>query len=304
MKIFAIGIMAGDNPPDGWEVALRKIAGTENVRVLKPHKGMDEKVLQIYSEFKPDLIFMQIQSEGIISAELCAFMDKSFIINWTGDVRNGVPRWMKEIAPVIDLTTFVNKDDVAEMQAAGFKSDFLEIGFDPTIYTPEGTRGTYPEIIFCANNYPNHFPLSNMRRDMVLFLKKEYGNRFQVYGNGWQGEGIQTRWLTQRQEAEAYRSCKIAINLSHYDNYTSDRILRIMGAGAFCLSHKYKYLTEDYERGLLCWSDFDELKNMIDKIFEFLPVDDIAKSGCNFVHKNHTFDKMIENIILLYEKYK
>jgi len=131
---------------------------------------------------------MQIQAENIIHAQTCEYFlnHGAKVINWTGDKRHVVPQWMIDLAPFVSLTAFSNMDDVNTMRSLGFKSDYLEIGYDPEIYKPEGESLNMPEIVFMGNNYGRgYFPMSGFRIDMVDFLRQEYGNRFGVYGSGW-----------------------------------------------------------------------------------------------------------------------
>ena len=144
---------------------------------------------------------------------------------------------------------------------------FLEIGYDPEIYCPEGEFKSVKDIVFFGNNYVNQFPLSGYRRQMVAFLKEKFWDNFGVYGNGWEnGDGNFNH--SQIEEAAAYRSAKIAINLSHYDieRYSSDRIFRILGTGApLCLARYYKGIEQDFEHGkhVIYWHEFADLEAKI-----------------------------------------
>ena len=187
------------------------------------------------------------------------------------------------------------------MRALGFKSDFLEIGYDPTIYTPIGEALQMPEIVFMGNNYGRgYFPMSGFRIDMVDFLKNEYGNRFGVYGSGWAyGNGNFNH--SQHEEAKAYRGAKIAINVSHFDcdTYNSDRLLRILGSGVMCLTYEHINMKEIF-RNIPSFKDFNTLKQHID----FYLDDDytrnhLATANNNFVKNFFTFKHQVENIINL-----
>lgn len=230
------------------------------------------------------------------------------IINWTGDVRSEVPQWMVDLKDVVDVTLFTNMNDVEDAKKKGVNADFLQVGFDPIAFTPEGPTITpCPEILFLGSNYGNMFPLSQLRKDMVLRLKEVFGSRFGVFGNGWQEVGIQTHMIpTFNEEAAYYRSCKIAINLSHFDygRYSSDRMFRIMGSGAFCLTHKYKDLEADFLEGrdLVAWTNIDELVGLIQRSLE--PENDerrksIASSGSDRVRILFTWDNFVQDLRIM-----
>ena len=203
-----------------------------------------------------------------------------------------------------DLTCFSNMHDVKEFRKEGYSSEFLEIGYDETIYNSEGI--TYPsrEIVFMANNYGyNHFPESNYRIQMIEFLQKNYPVRFGLYGQGWSKSNGNYN-SSQLEEAAMIRASKIGINLSHfnYERYSSDRMLRIMGTGAMCLTKRYSGIELDYQAKthLDTWETFDELKLKIDfYLSNDTERNRIAKKGNDLMLKSFTFNSMIKNILKL-----
>ena len=274
--------------------------------------NFNEEVIKIADKFCPDIIFMQIQSPETISIDTIKELKKRkvFIANWTGDVRTPIPSWYINLAPHIDVTLFTNMTDVIDFKEKKLKSDYLQIGFDPEIYCPEGAVYTAPQIIFCANNYNDMFPLSKYRKDIVAALKKEFKEKFAIYGNGWnENEGSFN--YSQPVEAAVYRGATIVINCSHFDyeRYFSDRMLRIMGSGAFCLSHNYNGISEDYTIGQDV-ATFDNIEELINKCHYFLKPENniernsVAASGCHLVHNKFTFEHMVQNFEKLYETWK
>lgn len=307
MKILHIGLCVQPKPYNGFQQAFIDIVGEDNYREISTgDKNLDYEAVRLFDELKPDIVFMQIQSEGIINKSTCEYfkIHGAFIINWTGDKRHDVPKWMIDLAPYISLTSFSNMDDVNTMRSLGFKSDYLEIGYDPEIYKPEGEALNMPEIVFMGNNYGRgYFPMSGFRIDMVDFLRQEYGNRFGVYGNGWAyGNGNFNH--SQYEEAKAYRGAKIAINCSHFDslNYNSDRLLRILGSGTACISYAHKGMDERYNPvgEVMYFENFNELKTNIDLILsdEGL-IRQLKFQGELFVKNTFTFKHQVENIIKL-----
>jgi len=136
---------------------------------------------------------------------------------------------------------------------------------------------------------------------MVHALAKRYGKQFKVYGSNWPGYSPE---FNQEEEAKIYRACKIAINLSHFDysRYSSDRLYRLMGAGAFCLSHNYKDIAMEFEVGkhLDVWNDIPQLMSSIDHYLEH--ADDrikIAKAGCMHVHANHLWSNRVKQLMTM-----
>lgn len=293
MKLLYIGVMAGDN---GFPDAMKDYFNYKECQVSEAKEVSDK--------FKPDIVFFQIQNEGT-DIEIPKYLkaNGAYVMNWTGDVRDCVPGWMRAFSRHIDLTLFSNKRDMDTMLKEGRKADYLEIGYDPLIYTPEGTsyKGA-PDIVYMGNNF-GHFPLSKLRVEMCEALKDF---NFEMYGIGW-GDGIGSYMGNQRGEATVYRSCKIAVNLSHYSirHYSSDRLLRILGSGTFCLTHKWEDMEYVDGEHLVVWEDINDLK---EKIKYYLENEDernhIAARGQYYVSQTHTFAHMAEDIELLYLKHK
>lgn len=301
MKVLHIGLMvSGKKPYVGLERELNLISDYKSLIIKTPEPEM----IQFAQEFQPDIIFMQVQRANVISLSTFEELSKiAKVINWTGDVRHPIPQWYIDAAPYC-TTAFSNNHDVKEMSGyEDFNVKFLQIGFDPKVFYPKVVEKDI-DIIFMGNNYTSAmFPLSQMRIDMVSFLKKKYGDRFKLYGSGWHNSDGGCNG-NQVEENELYNRSKIAINLSHYDyeNYSSDRMYRLMGSGCFCLSHKYKGIEEDFDiaRQLDVWSDFNELSQKID-YYLTNEIERRAKAyfGYDHVCNTYSYKQMAENILKL-----
>lgn len=264
---------------------------------------INRKVLQLHKKHNPDVVFMQIQKEGIISIETAKQITKSsYTINWTGDVRYPLPEWFVDLGKHISITLFSNMRDVLLARQQGINSDFLQVGFDEKLFTPYGEKMKCPSIVFMGSNYLSNgnFPLSQFRAELVKRLYQKYGSEFMVYGGNWESIVPNPLFLQPEQESMAYRSCKIAINLSHFDygRYSSDRIFRMMGSGAFCLSHNYEGIENDFKikKHLDIWNNVDELISKIDFYIknEYLR-ELIAKNGTEYIRNLCTWsDRMNE----------
>lgn len=298
MKIIHVALNAPGSPQLGLKRALASLGEVREIDwMANKRRGVSTgwQLIEFAVDFKPDLIFMQLQTEGVIYMNdlisLSNLPHKPFVISWTGDVRHPTPRHYFEVGREIDLTLFTNTNDIEAMRSENVAADYLQIGFDEQQFTPDGDRGQWPDVVFLGNNYGGRFPLSQHRADMVAQLRAMLGEQFGVYGNNWSPAA---RNLNESQEAECYRSCKIAIHQSHYSygRYFSDRLLRAMGSGAFVLAHRWPGMEEDFVDGkhLVAWDTFDELK---DKVGYYLNADDerqrIAAAGCERVHREHTW---------------
>lgn len=305
-KILHIGLCVQPEPFNGMQTAFIDVLGKENyAEISTGHPSVNSEAIKLFDELNPEIVFMQIQASGIIHKSTVEYFTSkgARVINWTGDVRHTVPEWMIDIAPYC-ISSFSNMTDVTKTINRGYNAKWLEIGYDPLRYTPEGEKKVVPEIIFMANNYGrDYFPLSNFRLDIVNKLTKHYGSRFGVFGNGWQmAKGNVNH--SQPEESAHYRGAKIAINCSHfnYNRYSSDRMLRILGSGTFCLSHHYAGIEQDYLPGshLDTFNTIDGLKYKIDYYLDNENVRNlIAQKGNELVLNRNTFTHMVKNILEL-----
>ncbi len=293
-------ISLGTHNTEMWASFDRNFETTHYNWVLKNghFHSINADVLQLVEQIKPDVVFMQLQSGDVLSADtLNKMSQKSITILFNGDVRTPIPRWELELGKCVDLTIHTNMHYVDELQKLGVNACYLNVGFDENIFNPEGLKGNYPPIIFLGSNYitTSNFPLSGFREQMVKALKQRYNNNFEVYGNGWMNVTGAERFLNLHEEAMAYRSCKIAVNLSHFDygRYSSDRMMRIMGTGAFCLSHHYKDIEQDFVIGkhIDSWHTIDELTRKIDSyLLQYKLRDKISAEGCELVRNTFTWN--------------
>jgi hypothetical protein len=303
MKLLLIGLFDKHEPQTSLRNALRGIANYYEEYNWPPIKArLPQLIMKAFQKTRFDVLFLQIQSDRVLSVSLIRMLSQKGvkIFNFNGDVRQPIPRWYHDLAPYV-TTLFSNKTDSDLFKSLGFKSEYFQVGYNVEFYNTTGTKIAGPEIVFMGNNYSGMFPLSGLRIEMVELLTKRYGNRFGVFGNGWKG----SKWLNQHDEAAIYRNCKIAINLSHFDlkRYSSDRLFRILGCGAFCLSHKYQEIEEEFtnDSDLVYWSTLDELTKQIDIYlsFEAQPIRQlIANNGNQLCESKYTWKHRIESQLL------
>lgn len=306
-KIFHIGLCVNPPPLNGLQKAF--IQNSSNyVELSTSNKNLNQEAIQIAQNFRPDIVFMQVQAPGVVSPDTVRAMKEAgaFIVNWNGDVRDSLPQWMVDCAMAgVDVTAFTNMRDVREMRRLGFRSEWVEIGYDPEIYCPEGPHASCRDIVFFGNNV-HGFPMSQFRNAMCGHLSQKYGDAFGSYGMHSYAVGNFNH--SQRDEAAAYRSARIAINVSHYEieKYSSDRLLRILGTGRpICLAKWYPGIEEIFADGdqLRFFRTLEDLFRLID--YYRHPDNEserseIVKRGQFFVFSNFTFDNQVKNIIQLY----
>lgn len=305
VRLLHIGLNAISRPYNGVQKAFSSKTVYKEVSIKD--KNFRDKLIDVSKSFKPDILFMQIQGDGVVDKDLLKKVKKNVgvIMNWTGDVRTPIPKFYYDVAPHV-LTLFSNMHDVRKMKKEGYNVDYLQIGYDRDIFYPKGSELKLQPIVFLGNNYKDRFPLSKERHKMCVRMKEEFGKDFGIYGNSW-GEMATANFNDfSLLEAALYRGCKIAINYSHfnYDRYFSDRLLRIMGTGTFCLSHNYKGIEKDFtNKELVC---FDNLDDLVKKAKYYLKNEKIRNKigdmGEKKVREVFTYESMAENIIKLWSK--
>lgn len=310
VSILNVGLMISDTP-NGFQRPMREIAGNGYWELKSSAPNFNYELKELVRQHNPDIVFIQLQQEGILDPQTAYDISrKSFVINWTGDVRSHTPPWFFTVGRNIQLTTFSNMVDVKNCLSQDIKADYLEIGIDPDIYKYRNlVKRDDLQIVAMFNDYNAQFPLSGYRRDLVRALKDHFGSRFSVFGVGWGSTGSGNLNGSQLDESITYNQAKIAINCSHFDyeRYSSDRLLRILGSHTFCLSHNFTGIEQDYQIGKHL-DVFNTIPEMIDKCNFYLANEslreEIAMNGGKHCHENFTFANMAENIVQLYYKHR
>ena len=301
LKLFHIGLSAAQTPKNGIQESFEKHFDYKDINVS--NYNLNNEIVRISNEFKPDIVFMQYQTDGVVSLESIKKIKENgaYVINFTGDVRHPLQSLYFEVGKEIDLTLFTNYTDVELLRNEGINADFVELGIDPLIFTKYGDAIQTKDVIFLANNYGEYmFPLSKERIDLVAHLKNKMPEKFGVFGIGWaNGDGNLNH--SQYEEAAHYRGAKIAINLSHfnYDQYSSDRLVRILGSGTMCLCKRFKNCEKRFEDNVHL-RYFDTNEQLEELIHFYLSNEDerkrIADNGNNLVHSLYTFENLVVNI--------
>ena len=316
MKIFFIGIYDDNEPNTAFRNAFRRVS-TEYKELswisCKDTDARHEEIIHYIKGWNPDIVFMQLQGANILKDETITALKGTgaFVIQWTGDARQPLPSHYAELGKKIDLSLFTNRYDVMEMRKSGCNADYLQVSADHDIYNSKGSIDIKcPEIVFMGNHYQDKFELSSYRMEMVKFLKEIYGDNFGLYGSWPNGMAAENIMFNQEKEAEVYRSCKIAINCSHYDlkSYTSDRFFRILLSGTFCLSKQFPQM-EEFKPDVNFVAYDGTFVDLKDKIDYYLRNEEerkqIAANGYQKATQNWTWHNRIDELLnLINDKYK
>jgi len=277
----------------------------QKIKMEEGVEGLAHRLIVKAKTSFPDLIIMHIQNPESVSVETFAELQRyAPVVNLTFDQREDIS-WYKEIAPKISLTCFASSDDVKKCEADGIGNTIaIHSSCNYDFYKPpivsRGTMIGIPDIAFIGTNYSMsnlNFPLAKDRQDMCAFLKKEYGSRFLSIGMGQQV----SKYVKPEEELAIYHQAKIIISHNNFytADYSSDRLWRAMGSGAFVLSAYFPGIDRIFEKGvhLDYWTNFFELKKLIDFYLENEEErKSIAQIGANFVRENHRWADRISVI--------
>ena len=215
------------------------------------------------------LVFMQLHQDGVLSSQVARRLT-GVRVNWCGDVRVQRPAWFAPFSQAVDITAFSNMEDVKGLKGGRWLGD--NVDYDVFYPGEKGPKGY--DVVFMGNHYPRSgFPETGARLRMVQALRKRYGDRFGLFGSGWdaslQAENIFGDYARQ---AEVYRSAKVAVNQAHFrrTRYYSDRLFRAMACGAPCVSQAVRGVEEDFIPGthLLEWEDLPQLFRACDTLID------------------------------------
>lgn len=265
---------------------------------------MRKELLKQIEKVDPKIVFCHVQNpEALDKPTWEAIASNNRIsINYTFDVRSPEESlWLYDVAKIVSHSFFSNSRDVYESYAAGCKNvSHMHSSCDMSVYANEQNQSKILDVCFVGNRYDQsnlNFPLADMRESMVEILKKEYGPRFCAYGLGRPG-GI----VAAEVEAKIYNCSKIAIaqNNFYLDNYTSDRLWKIMASGCFCLTAYFPGIENLFQRGVhLDW--FSTLDEMLELCDRYLAANDkrkeIADAGMNCVRSQHNWTMRVSQML-------
>lgn len=261
--------------------------------------------------FKPDLIHMQIQHTNVIDGKTISTIKKrlpnTIISNWTGDARVYIPKTYREVARYCDFN-FISSTGQIDMfqKSIGRPVKYWQIGFDPKLYYPSPTKpkSFLWDACFIANyNKKENYPGRAAREQTSMILRRNFKDRFCLYGGSWPNKFGSKGSLDQKRAAQAYHKSVCSISVSHFNDlnhYFSDRLLMCMASGRPTISLKFpkweSYFTNNCDLVMV-----DNVEDIPNKIIWLKNNPDIAdyigKSGAEKVHAEHTYFSRVNELL-------
>ena len=258
--------------------------------------------------FQPNLIHMQLQFTGLISAEtlnearrLCPGV---IITNWSGDVRGIAPAEFTSIANAVDCSLISSTGQLDLYRQAGCKNvKYWQIGFDPKVAFPIKKTVFRYDVSFLGNNYGNTFPDGKLRLSAANALTTEFGNKFGLFGTGYSG-GV--KQVSHNDCNNIYNDSVCALSISNFNNvghYFSDRLLLCLASGRPTISWYFPGC-EDYfvdKQDIFIARSNQEIINIVHYCKNNPEAaTQVGMNGYNKVLSEHTFlSRIIELLYML-----
>lgn len=315
LSVLHVGLVAPNYGNDGIMKGLLgggfsvyRLFDYQRIMFEYDKEHMRRMLIKEVEQFKPDLVFCQIQSSEILDKETFSRLGQiAFTVNYSFDIRSKEQtEWMYNIGPYIGLTCFSNQDDVDEYTRRGYENAMcLHSSADTDVYKPAQSAVSKHGIAFIGNNFHNTlmpFPKSKQRVEMVESLKVKFGDYFSAYGLGWYGEMANTSG-----EVSIYQHASMAINQTNYDatNYTSDRLWRILATGCLCVTEYFEGIENLFVNHveLVWWKTLGEL---VELLYHYMVYSGkahaIGINGMSAMLTRHTWKNRIEEMMAFIKK--
>jgi len=277
----------------------------------KKKQMVRQKLIQRVRSFKPDLLHMQIQHTTIIDAATISKIKSQFpsciVTNWTGDVRNYVPKPFKQMAKVSDYSLISSTGQIDMFKKEiGVDIRYWQIGVDPKLYHPSANPHKKFEwdVIFIANdNTKENYPGRGDRELACRLLREQFSNRFCLYGNGWHKRLKSKGSIDQKVVAQAYHNSYCLLSVSHYNDlnhYFSDRLLMCMASGRPTISVSFPKW-ESYFTHLGDIVIADSIEDIPNRVRWLLNnperAEQIGRSGAEKVRAEHTYLSRVNELL-------
>lgn len=273
----------------------------------KIRRRFNDNVLQVYNQFKPDLVFI-IQGNDVFK-ETVEHMTSSRKVLWMMDsiFRN---KGGYSLRKSVDHIFLFEKTDIERlMETDQIRSSFLPLALDEKVYFPIKSEQTI-DLLFVGALHGN-------RLEMLEKLAERFKTRtIQIYGRYYSPLRRPFYHLFRKNKDVflnkniapsfvnvLYSRAKICLNMHHTQSRygVNQRFFEICGSKAFQLVDTNPYITENFTSDEIM--TYQTLPELFDKISTILEKDkeintrQMAEKGYNKVLANHTFTHRIRQVL-------
>lgn len=230
----------------------------------------DASLEQDIKKYSPDAIFInKANTFTRIPAAVKGY--KSFY--FYGDFYKPIPEYVKQYAKICTAAIFTNKDKSLwnEIKKSGQKNIyFVSQGVDPNVFYPLGFKKKY-DILFAANYFGRKFCGSDIRLEFARFLKKEFGKKFQIIGDGWPADLDAMPRQGAIELNKTINQSKLTVGMSHFIDvpfYTSNRIYQSMATGVPHIAWHSPQVRSIFNQGYIQVKRYSDLKMLLETLLE------------------------------------
>lgn len=268
--------------------------------------NVNNKFLNHVKEFKPDLIHMQLQMTDVISNQTLVqarrIVPNAVITNWTGDIRKEPSKSFIETSKYVNYSLLSHVGQLQAYKNAGCNNArYWQIGYDPKNFKPTKFNNFKYDITFAGSNY-NIFPDSKLRLNIVRNLKKRYGSRFGLFGNGYP-KNLKATFMPIEKINETYNDSLCVLSVSNFNDishYFSDRLLMCLASGRPTIMYRFpKYQSYfGHLNDILVANSIDEIISMVEFCKRDLnEANRIGKNGHLKINAEHSFTSRIIELL-------
>jgi len=266
-RVLHLAISTETEPQAGQEAVLRLLGPYRRVNWWMAMKAMgrpamEAEVLLAAWEHRPTLVWMQVQTPGVLSREFLRALrgccgPMAVLVLWTGDTvdyeateggkkpatiaRHAQP-WMMDVGEELDLLT-ASCCEYPEEVAAGSRcaTGFMQCGYDRSQFDWRTDRQDVPcagHAVLTAHRYPTMEEES--RADLARAVGSAIPGRLHVWGGGWSPPppGVDAHGVASFLDTSyLYSHARVTVSTSCTNSlrrYTSGRLQRILGSAGCC----------------------------------------------------------------------
>jgi len=304
---------------EGLLIEYKEYGYQPRVKILGSIKKMEEELLQIIIQYKPDLIhWNQINSKNNLSnafiQKIKAYFPNIIITQETVDSFSKIPKAMLNLGRKIDLTLMNCQELVDEMNNKGCRNClYFPEKSTETLFSKNNFEKTN-EIVFIGNNNVSRNPLKywekvgpRYRTSLIKTMKNKFEDSFKIYGRGWENIINKTEgYLPFSEQERILKSSKLLFGCNirnYYTFYFSNRLLNSMISGVPIL-YQYNPGLEKLFSDRIHLFYFDGIDDAVKLAKDLIvwpqyKLDEIGENARELVLSKHTARKRYEYYIRL-----
>lgn len=270
----------------------------------------NSNLISIASEFKPDLIHMQLQMTNVITNETLIAIRKKIpnviITNWTGDIRKEVCGEFVNKSKIIDFSLLSNVGQIEIYRKAGCKNpQYWQIGIDPDVNFPKNKNSFKYDVTFIANAYPaNTFPDARFRCLVAEMLLSRFGSKCGLFGSGYPAK-MKAKQIAFSETNNIYNDSLCVVSVSNFNDvmhYFSDRLLMCIASGRPTISYRFPGIESYFADGsdLLVAHNLKQIEDHVNYLKSNIDVaNNIGRNGALKILNEHTFSSRVLELLYI-----